>query len=100
MPLGNIKQSSRDVNRGKHREQNAQNQGDGKATNLIRPDGVEHDRSDQGGQVGIDDGYSCLPESVANRHSRRRAFLQFFANPFKNQHVCVYRHPNRQNQAS
>ncbi len=60
MPLGNIKDRTRHINRSEHGEQNPQDQSHGETTNLICPDRIQHECRDQRCQVCVDDCHGGL----------------------------------------
>ena len=100
MAFGEIEHRSRHVNRCEHREQDSQDQRDCKAANLVSTDCIQNNRCDQCCQVGIDNRDGSFRKTITNSHAVCRTFLQLFSNPFKDQHICVNRHTDRQYQSS
>ena len=96
--FGDIEDDARTEDGRIHTQDDAEEEGNGEATDLIGADVVEDDGRDQGGQVGIDDGGSGPTETVSDRHAQRGASAEFLADPLEDQHVGVDGHTDGQHQ--
>ncbi len=85
--------------RGKDRGDDAEAKGDGKSAHRAGPHRIKDERGDEGGDIGVGDGTQGL--FIAQFDSARRSLggLDLFADPFKDQHVRVHRHPDGQDNA-
>ena len=94
-----VENQTRNENRGEHTHQNTENQRDGESFDLLGTNDVQHNRSNQGRNVGVNNCRGRFVKTVSNRHPQRGSSIKFFSDPFKNQHVRVHGHTDRQHEA-
>ena len=95
-----IEQQSADIQGGKHAHHDPDKQRDGKTADLVSTDHVEHHGHQQRGDIGIDNRGEGPAKAILNGHADRSPTPLFLTNPFKNQHIRINGHSDRQHQAS
>ncbi len=97
--LDRVEDDARDGDGREQVGEQADDQGDGEAFDLIGAAPVEHHTGDERGDVGVDDRGGGPIEAIANGHAERGALGEFFAHAFINEHVGVDGHADRERQA-
>ena len=71
-------------NRGKHADRQSDNQRDRKTLDLLGPNVIQNQGTDERREVRVENGRPSTIETVADRHARRRVLFSLFPDPFKN----------------
>ena len=82
-----------------HGKHNAKRQGLCKALHCAGPQQEQYARGDQRGDVAVDDGGKRLVKTDFYRVAHSLARCQFFADTCKDNHICVHRHTDGQDDA-
>ena len=97
--LGEIEHHPRAEHGREQVEEQAEEQRDGKALELVGADRKQHDRRDQRGQVGVDDRRQRPLKAVADRHPHGGAAVDLLPHPLVDEHVGINGHAHREHEA-
>ena len=94
--FGDLEHHASEIKHGEQADDEADEQRDGEAANLVGADHVENDGTNQRGDVRVDDRGKGPVKAVVNRHPQAGAAFAFFAHSLVDQHVRVDRDTDRQ----
>ena len=98
VPLGEIEHHAGAEHGREQVEEEAEDEGDGKALQLIGADEEQDNTGDDRRQVGVEDRREGPLEAVADRHPQGRAAVGLLTHAFVDEHVGIDRHADREHE--